>query len=175
MGHLTEPQQTLFDLLSQDPFRRAPSWKRSRQEFILEYGWWYDPTPLPSHIEAGPAGECFVNAFNLAQDDPALTYCEGFISDRSGALLIHHAWVTDGNGHAFDNTLKKPATAYVGVPFRIDFLLRYHLQNHAIVCLLDDYTNDWPMLGALGDRPDEWLETKGQSVARYRVQQCQKD
>jgi hypothetical protein len=66
-----------------------------------------------------------------------------------------------------DNTLREPAAAYAGVPFRTKFLNVNLLKNRAaVICLLDDFMNDWPMLGELGDRPDEWFEARGKGVAR---------
>ena len=160
-------QQALLDLLrAGHPGKRAPSWKRSKHEFVLEYGYWYDPLPLPDDIEQGTLQECFTNAFNLALDNKSLIYCEGFVLSRTKETLIHHAWVTDGTGRAIDNTLVPPATAYAGVPFITDFTNRYHLRNRAIICLLDDYEHDWPLLGELGDKPQEWLDLKGRGITK---------
>jgi hypothetical protein len=39
------------------------------------------------------------------------------------------------------------------------------LKNHATVSLLDDYQNNYPLRGDLGDRPDEWLELRGRGTA----------
>ena len=118
---------------------------------------------LKTKERANP-GECFKNAFDLASDDPKLIYCEGFV--LGPRVAVHHAWVTDGTGRVIDNTLTEPATAYAGVPFGTSFLNVYHLRNRAVICLLDDYLHDWPMLCELGDRPDEWLEQTGKGIAR---------
>ncbi|HDZ36949.1 MAG TPA: hypothetical protein ENH62_01455 [Marinobacter sp.] len=166
---LNPSQQGLLDVLLAGNPRRAPSWTRTRYEFIVEYGWWYEPAPRPKGIRLGRKRQCFKNAFNLALDNASLTYCEGFVRDPSGSLLILHAWVTDGHGRAIDNTLREPPSAYAGVPFRTDFLNDYHLRNRAVICLLDDHLHDWPMLGELGDRPEEWLEPKGQGAARLLI------
>jgi hypothetical protein len=40
------------------------------------------------------------------------------------------------------------------------------LKNHAIISLLDDYQNNWPLRGDLGDQPDEWLEPRGRGIER---------
>lgn len=33
--------------------------------------------------------------------------------------------------------------------------------SRAIVSLLDDYQNNYPLRGDLGDRPDDWFEIRG--------------
>jgi hypothetical protein len=58
--------------------------------------------------------------------------------------------------------------AYAGVPFKSLFVNMTALQNRATVSLLDDYENNYPLRGDLGDRPDEWLELRGRGTARVR-------
>jgi hypothetical protein len=164
---LNPSQQALLALLQHPPIRnRPPSWKRTKYEFVLDYGYWYDLTPRPKGIRLGRKNQCFANAFNLALNDDSLMYCEGFCVSLGGGLLVHHAWVTDGAGRVIDNSLKEPAAAYAGVPFNTNFVNLYHLKNEAMICLLDDHLHDWPMLGELGDRPDEWLEAAGRGLAK---------
>jgi len=98
--------------------------------------------------------------------DHSLTYCEGFVLNRTGKLPIHHAWVTDGTGRAIDNTLVESASAYFGVPFNTAFLCRYYLKTKDITSMLDDYEHHWPLLRRLGDKPEKWLEPKGCGLAR---------
>lgn len=40
------------------------------------------------------------------------------------------------------------------------------LKNHATISLLDDYQNNYPLRGELGDRPDEWPDTRGRGTER---------
>ena len=166
---LSPSQRSLLDLLRAGNPRRDPSWKRNKYEFVLEYGWWYEPSKRPKGLKLGPPSRCFKNAFCLALDDNALTYCEGFVLSAGGGVLIHHAWVTDGQGHAIDNTLRATDGIYAGVPFNTSFVNRYHLRNKAITCLLDDYLHDWPLLRELGDRPGEWLEANGRGAASLAI------
>ena len=49
--------------------------------------------------------QCHTNAVNLALDDDSLIYCEGYALFKEASLPVVHAWVTDGNGKAIDNTL----------------------------------------------------------------------
>lgn len=135
--------------------------KRTCQEFVLEHGWWYEPVELPKHIGTGIPEQCHTNAVNLALDDDSLIYCEGYAIFKDRSLPVIHAWVTDGNGNAIDNTWSQPGVAYAGVPFKSLFVNMTALKNRAIVSLLDDYQNNCPLRGDLGDRPDEWLDVRG--------------
>ena len=140
--------------------------KRTPSSFVLEYGWWYARCPKPDHIAQGAPNECFSNAFWLALDNPSLIYCEGFALDQAGMNITHHAWVTDGQGNAIDTTWQTTGVAYAGVPFNLRWLNERGLLQKAIVCVLDDYLNDWPILRDLGDRPDEWNDRRGIGVER---------
>ena len=75
-------------------------------------------------------------------------------------------WVTDGHGNAIDSTWPQPGVAYAGVPFKSLFVNMTALKNRAIVSLLDDYQNNCPLRGDLGDGPDEWLDVRGCGLMR---------
>lgn len=130
----------------------------------MNYGWWYSPCPLPYGLRRGASQQCFANAFELAKTDTALVYCEGYAIGKSGKM-IHHAWVTDGKGSAIDNTFAEPGRAYAGVPFQISFLLTRAIRNHAVICVLDDWEHNWPILGDIGDQPDEMIPKKCKRLA----------
>jgi hypothetical protein len=52
----------------------------------------------------GKIGECFLNAFNIAQINPeTYTYAEGWAM-MDGSIPTHHAWVVDAEGHVYDPT-----------------------------------------------------------------------
>ncbi len=61
--------------------------------------------------------------------------------------------------------------AYAGVLFQDLFVTKTALKNHAMISLLDDYQNDYPLQGELGDRPDEWLELRGRGIAKLLLEQ----
>jgi hypothetical protein len=145
--------------------------KRTAQQFVVDYGWWYEPVDRPRTIALGTPQECHTNATDLALADDSLIYCEGFALFNSGSLPTLHAWVTDGQGRAIDNTWSRPGVAYAGVAFKSFFVNMTALKNHATISLLDDWENGYPLRGDLGDRPDEWLELRGRGKARVTGEQ----
>lgn len=137
--------------------------KRTSCQFVLDYGWFYEPGPFPQEVERGVEGECYNNAFRLALQDKSLVYVEGFATGKSG-LRIHHAWVTDGTGRAIDNTWRKPGIVYAGVPFTTQFVSITGLRNKGVDSLIDDWEHDWPLLRELTEQPEHWLEPRGRGV-----------
>lgn len=169
----TRNQDILLEFLrSSQPTPAAKALlKRTMQQFVLDYGWWYEPAELPKHVPLGTPQQCHKNAMDLAMADDSLIYCEGYALSKGSSLPTLHAWVTDGQGTAIDNTWPQAGVAYAGVPFRVGFVSMTALKNDAIGSLLDDYTNDYPLRGDLGDRPAEWLEPRGRGMSRVGCQQ----
>jgi hypothetical protein len=60
--------------------------------------------------------------------------------------------------------------AYAGVSFKSLFVNMTALKNHATVSLLDDYQNNYPLRGDLGNHPEEWLELRGRGTERISQQ-----
>jgi hypothetical protein len=162
------PQARLLAFLRQSvPAPGAKAiFKRTLREFVLEYGWWYEPSVVPGWIAPGTPQECFKNAAFLTVDDDSLIYCEGYALFSGDSAPRLHAWVTDGNGCAIDNTWPQSGVAYAGVPFQSLFVNMTTLKNRATISLLDDYQNLYPLRCDLGDHPDEWLEERGRGIAR---------
>jgi hypothetical protein len=167
----TTPQTELLDFLRNSvPTPAAKTLlKRTFHEFVLEYGWWYEPTETPKQLLLGTQRQCHKNAFDLTFIDDSLIYCEGYALFESGMIPTIHAWVTDGQGRAIDNTWQQPGVAYAGVPFKSIFVGMTALRNRAAVSLLDDWKNKYPLRGDLGDRPDEWLELRGRGEVRVNA------
>jgi hypothetical protein len=165
---MTPEQMELLDfLVSSQPTPAAKKLlKRTMQRFVLDYGWWYEPAWLPEHICPGTLQECHKNATHLALEDDSPFYCEGYALFDGSSLPTIHAWVTDGQGNAIDNTWPQPGMAYAGVPFRVGYISMTALKNRGLGSLLDDYMNGYPLRGDLGDRPGEWLEPRGRGMAR---------
>lgn len=135
--------------------------KRTSQEFVLEHGWWYAPAVFPKHIAIGIPEQCHTNAVDLVLDDDSLIYCEGYALINETSFPVIHAWVADGHRIAIDNTWSQPGVAYAGVPFKSQIVNSTSLKNRAIISLLDDYQNNYPLRGDLRDRPDDWFEIRG--------------
>jgi hypothetical protein len=153
--------QAIFDSTGKGP---RPL-KRSSYQFLLAYGWFYTPQPLPKKAAPGAVGECYNNALKLVLDDPGLMYIEGFAAGGDG-LPIHHAWATDGTGRAIDITWATPGVIYVGVPFKAGWVSLMGLKYKGVGGLLDDWEHDWPLLRGLGDEPEKWLELKGRGAKK---------
>jgi hypothetical protein len=167
----TTPKDELLNFLRNSkalPAAKALNLKRTCQEMVLEYGCWYEPVERAAKFPKGTPGRCASNATDLMLDDDTLTYCEGYALFESGGSPTLHAWVTDGRGRAIDNTWPKPGVAYAGIPFKSIYLTLTTLKTRAIVSLLDDYLNNYPLRGDLGDRPEEWLEVQGRGTERLR-------
>jgi hypothetical protein len=166
----SDAQDRLLDFLRRSQPMPAASliFRRTLQEFVLEYGWWYEPTVLPERLPRGTPQECFRNATFLTLDDDSLIYCEGYALFKSISTPRLHAWVTDGKGRAIDNTWPQSGVAYAGVPFQSLFVNMTALRNHATISLLDDYRNLYPRRNEHGDRPGEWLEERGRGTAQLK-------
>jgi hypothetical protein len=165
------PQARLLDFLPQNiptPGSGAV-FKRSLQEIVLQYGWWYEPSVLARHIAHATPQECFKNATFLAVEDDSLIYCEGDALFSGDSVPWLHVWVTNGHCLAIDNSWPQSGVFYAGVPFQSLFVNMTTLWNRATIRLLDDYQNLYPLRRGLEDRPDEWLEGRGQGIVRLKV------
>lgn len=165
---MNEHQQQLYDqLLNREPTQAAKeTFKRTFERFVLDYGWWYEPAPLPENTATGTQQQCHKNAHELAMEHEQFIYCEGFALFKDGGTRTLHAWVTDGSGRAFDNTWPQPGVAYAGVPFKELFVTMTNLKAKATISLLDDWQNNYPLCDELGDLPVEWYEQAGAGSAR---------
>ncbi|QDT91731.1 hypothetical protein [Gimesia algae] len=165
---MNEFQRQLYEqLLNGEPISSATSrFTRTMEQFVIDYGWWYDPSPLPDGFESGKAQQCHKNAYMLSAKHNELIYCEGFALSKDSLLPTLHSWVTDGQGRALDNTWQEPGIAYAGVPFKYLFVTKTTFQNGASISLLDDWQNNHPLRGELGDLPDEWYERAGEGLTK---------
>jgi hypothetical protein len=170
MRELTESERAMLHRLRAKHGTNAKGvLKRTPSQFIHDYGWFYEPAPLPDAVNPGNSNECYNNALVLALNEPSLIYVEGFAAGPGG-LRIHHAWATDGTGRAIDNTWDAPDVVYVGVPFKCGFVSLTGLKNKGVGSLLDDYANDFPLLRELSDEPEKWLEPGGKGIVRIADQ-----
>ena len=139
---------------------------RTACEFVIKHGWWY--TPTLTALPAGKPNQCFLNACEMAASNHDYVYVEGYAIIQGGVRTAH-AWLTDGQGNAIDITWPEPGVAYAGVPFARDFVVLNLLKHHAAVCLIDDYTHDWPLLREHGDRPAKWRDLRGKGREKIEI------
>ena len=72
-------------------------------DFILKNGRAFQsPTSLPSDVRQRKLGLCFMNAYQLVDGRPDLTYVEGIASYKG--IPIDHAWAVDKDNHVIDPT-----------------------------------------------------------------------
>jgi hypothetical protein len=136
--------------------RRNPLAYEGPQGFVLRHGIDFtSPPDLPDGYEWMEAKNCYGNAAQLALEDPALTYVEGYAMGRF--FPIPHAWVVteDGTvidptwapweGEAADSDVPRAEWQYVGVPFTTKFLSS-ELQRNRTYGLLDQWETGYRML-----------------------------
>ncbi len=140
--------------------RKEQTLQQTAFQFVLKFGWFYTPSPLPQPLELGPDGECFNNALKLMLAYDSLTYVEGFAAG-GGSPPIPHAWVTDAKGRAIDNTWRLSGSVYAGVPFKGDVVSLIGLKNKGVGSIIEHFTGDVPLLDAMATDPEKWLHLKG--------------
>jgi hypothetical protein len=101
-------------------WRALGYWYDSPYDFLFQYGQWYAPRSLPSHIPLGAPLACFGNALATATLKD-LIYVEGYAAlvIREETLVFHHAWCTNALGQLFEVTWLDPGVAYFGVQFSV--------------------------------------------------------
>jgi hypothetical protein len=130
------------------------------RSFVLQNGFFYNPRPRPKGMKLGPPKECFKNAQKLA--DPPMIYCEGYALAPTTPTPIHHGWLTNSDGVAFDPTWQKPGLVYIGIPFLLKFLFDRDLANDTFFqSVLHDEASKWPLLSEIAATPDKWLDKGG--------------
>jgi hypothetical protein len=118
---------------------------RSIEEFLIAHGTTFTPTALLPSIRPMPLGQCFENAYRLATRTSAFHYVEGY---AMGIIPMHHAWVIDQDGNAYDPTWASGATglgsAYIGVELNLAAVRAARRQG----CLsaLENWRDGYPAL-----------------------------
>ena len=114
---------------------------RNLFDFILKNGKEFVTMANPD-IEMGKKGECFMNAFKLAEFDDVYTYVEGYA--YSVGIPMLHAWTVTKYGIVVDPTWSN-GTAYYGVTFPLDYVREIMLRRGAYG-VLDCWEIKWPLL-----------------------------
>lgn len=140
---------------------RPSAWKYdSLIDLVLQHGRaWHLPEekfPLPKGERRGPLGECFRNAFRLAQNCD-LRYAEGWAGRY---IPVHHAWCVDADDRVIETTWRwnpsYPAVAYFGVVINISYMYRLLLLTERYGVLAPWSTCDMETYPLLVDDPSEW-------------------
>jgi len=129
-------------------------------DFLLLNGREYAFGPASFEGKRGEVHGCFMNAFHLAYENPAMTYVEGKVSCHG--LPLDHAWCVDKDGFVIDPTLedKGQTLEYFGVPLRTDYVQKAFVWNGHYCSLLDYYFagETAPKLFELGlEAGQQWL------------------
>lgn len=99
--------------------------------FISQHGRGYPVGPQTFARIYGEARECFMNAAQLAIDDPSMTYVEGMVGVYG--VPIDHAWCVTPDGVVVETTLEPAKEGcighYFGVPFRTDYVMKAAFKN----------------------------------------------
>lgn len=155
---MTQPENFLFDFLEGVRALRTAAngddWPfpyHCIEDFLLQHGRFFTPQRLPQGIKRGPERGCFENAGKVATRSAAsLVYVEGFALE---VIPVHHAWASDTDGNVYEVTWRTrdkteediTATAYFGVPFNTDFVLKI-MSETKLWGILDDVKRGWPVL-----------------------------
>jgi hypothetical protein len=91
------------------------------KRYVLKHGQVFDRIGT-MHYKMGPHGQCFQNAYRLAEMHPELTYCEGFGMSETFGWPLLHAWCVAENGLVVDNTWRHTDVQYMGVKFEFEEL-----------------------------------------------------
>lgn len=133
--------------------------------FLARHSRFWPATPLPEAFARGTPRECFRNAGSLAMAYPELTYVEGMALHT--ILPTAHAWCVDRDGRVIDPTWDySPTSAYLGIPFRRDFLYR-QLEATQVWGLMAEFIPD-VLIDAAPVQFIEglWLESVGVVIPR---------
>jgi hypothetical protein len=125
------------------------------EDFVLQHGIEYKPTPLNGYRLNGPQKACFQTSYQAAtRKGSKWVYVEGYALIPRLGLPTHHAWLTreDKPGCAFDPTwadidIEQDSVVYIGVPVRPEYVKKMYelsgkFQQYSI---LDTWWARWPL------------------------------
>ncbi len=136
------------------------------EDFVLQHGRMYYKAERPAKLRRGIPRHCFANSLEIicGRSRPGrklprtdYIYVEGFAVSGDIPVPFHHAWLAQpGSNAAFDVT-STSLDAYIGVPFRADFVQK-HWRTTSLDCIsiLDNYANRWKLFEMT---PEEFIAT----------------
>ena len=135
------------------------------EDLVLQHGVEFErAAKRPRGVRLGPKKRCFGNCADLVMSNPDdFLYVEGF---GLGIIPTMHAWVIDRSGNVYDLTWRNVEhAAYIGIPFKTNFLVKMLVQN-GVYGILEDWKSDFPLLRGkirieeAKQDMDEWLGSK---------------
>jgi hypothetical protein len=162
--NLTEDQQSLKTFLEAGSWQMRQAQTRGAADF--RYASMYELTlaagrPMegrkpPSPSMRGQVKQCFRNACLAAMLYPErYIYCEGY---AASIIPVHHSWVCDHDGVAYEVTWDEPGASYWGIPFAEEYCHRYWgargMKEDFVVTLIDRWKDGWPLVSGT-DRVEE--------------------
>lgn len=110
------------------------------------------PLELPEWCPIMAMRQCFNNAYELAVENPGLTYVEGYA--MHSVLPTPHAWVVDEDDRIIDPTwtgiLEEDETMhyayYAGVKFETNFLIRRSIETGWVSMFMNDWERNTEIL-----------------------------
>lgn len=107
--------------------------------YILRKGHEGKPQRRPKGVRKQPDQACFGNSIRHCLRRPGLFYVEGYALNNDIGILIHHAWVEDGDHNVIDLTWRDPHRCqYFGVPFEPDAAME-EMRKQGVYGLLMQY------------------------------------
>jgi hypothetical protein len=134
------------------------------EDFLMQHGREWRPTPYPPKWKKGTPKLCFNNSVSLMCRRPDLTYCEGL---ALGYIPVVHAWCVTASGEVVDPTWCADAeggfrpmlgTDYFGVAFKREYVLKRRKTMGDRFTLLEDWGSDecYRILRGL-DEPSQYI------------------
>lgn len=148
---MTDNEKTLKRMLEQmDEMKqsvcRNQQQFQSMERYVLDYGEWWAPQPLPAKYRRGVPKLCFQQSQALARRYKSLRYVEGFVMDaKIQCMPFHHGWCVDAGGRVVDVTWPEAGLAYLGVVFDLKFV-REQLKGTGCCSVIDNWVKGFPLL-----------------------------
>jgi hypothetical protein len=136
---------------------------------LLDYGWFEPGNERPEDVPQMKMKMCYLNAYQLAAENPGLAYMEGVAT--TGILPVNHAWCWDpNNGQVYDPTWQD-GIGYWGVGIKLPYVSKVMEQTEMTSALWnwmsEPHITDVPMTAWWDDRhfgppgkPNRWSPIK---------------
>lgn len=118
--------------------------ERSIGWFIEKHGYEFELETYPDCWERGYLGDCFMNAFRIAETFD-LYYVEGYaVAKSSFGIPLMHAWVALKDLTCYDPTWKDGIT-YYGVPLDLNYVREVMLKSK-VYGVIDNMELGFPLI-----------------------------